>query len=703
MKLYREMMRKLTIVGLPLLAVTFVYTLVTGGQNCFGAVYTTQAVSAFAIAPILNYYVFTAAAFAFYGFSFLFSRPGSDVYHSLPVKRSDLYVSVLLATATWMGATVVLNVLETLAILLISGCPFVPAYIPLAILFYFVASMLVFAAAALGCALSGTVITAAASTGVVLLLPRFVQFLFARGVVERVPIVGWLDLNWLLNPTTNAATGILATFLRPVYASRLITLPHILYSLLPMLAMLGAGWWMFLRRPSEIAQKNGGHRLWTAATAVLLSFAVMLPVTMNQQRLFSVYGSVLMAAALAVFFVYQVIVSPKLKQVLMTLPSFLIAVLAVLGVSLLLRTAADSMLNTTPAAAQIASVTFRGFDEKSGEPQYTTLLTEDVAFTDAETKQYVADALLQAVDKIKNASKTDYYNYTPYRVVEPVTIKLAGGGTVRRTIEFDNVDELNALRMQNEAFAAGVRAFPPLKSIQYLFVDSGFTKAENWALIESYIAEATEKKLLNGYYYRDRSADMLADGTYVMQGENQSVTGFTAIGYVGGDRYSDGYTLRLDMPKTTELLMKTYNAYAAANPLEPLSAAIKRFDSEQNGANDSVSISLTAFNYPSKLGLPVQQGANFYISQYAKESVYPYDVKQMEYMYKFVDLLSRAVKTDQPEGMFIRLDWYYYEAADVTMVNNSQRPTSFLKFDTESDAQAFLALMEEWDTAQRVN
>ena len=140
------------------------------------------------------------------------------------------------------------------------------------------------------------------------------QFLFARGIVERVPIVGWLDLGLLLDPTTNAATGILAVFLRPVFDARLITLPHILYSLLPLLVMLAVGWWLFRRRPSEIAQKNGGHRIWTNVTAMLLSFTVMLPVTMNEQKLFSIYGAVLMLAAFAVFLVYQVIVSPKIRD-----------------------------------------------------------------------------------------------------------------------------------------------------------------------------------------------------------------------------------------------------------------------------------------------------------------------------------------------------------------------------------------------------
>ncbi|HPJ01832.1 MAG TPA: hypothetical protein PKU80_03205 [Candidatus Limiplasma sp.] len=331
MKLYKEMLRKLAIVGLPLMAVVLVYTLIRGGADCFGKYYILQSSSAVSQIPALRYYVFSGLLFALYGFSFQFSRSGSDVYHSLPVKRTEMYTAVFLATATWMGATILLSEIEMLLIYLVSGCPFVPVYIPLSALYYFVASMLVYAAAALGCALSGTVITAAASTGIILFLPRLMQFMFARGIVERVPIIGWLDLGPWLDPSTNAATGILTMMVRNVFNGRLITLPHALYSLVPTVVMLGAGLWLFRRRPSEFAHKNGGYPAWTIATGVLLAFAVMLPVTMNYQRLFSVYGAFLIAAALGVYVLYQLLASSKLKKAMLTLPYFLLAVLAVLG------------------------------------------------------------------------------------------------------------------------------------------------------------------------------------------------------------------------------------------------------------------------------------------------------------------------------------------------------------------------------------
>ena len=49
---------------------------------------------------------------------------------------------------------------------------------------------------------------------------------------------------------------------------------------------------------------------------------------------------------------------------------------------------------------------------------------------------------------------------TRIEVIEPVTIQLTGGGTVKRTIEFANIDALNALRMENETFADSCQEIP---------------------------------------------------------------------------------------------------------------------------------------------------------------------------------------------------------------------------------------------------
>lgn len=701
MKLYKEMLRKLAVVGLPLLVIMAAVTLIRGVADCFGAYYYAQSTSAISQIPGLRYYVFTGVLFALYGFSYQFTRAGSDVYHSLPVKRSELYTATLLATATWMGATILLCEIEMLLIYLISGCPFVPVYFPLSALYYFAASMIVYAAAAVGCALSGTILTALASTGIVLLLPRYVQFLFARGVVERVPIVGWLDFGALLDPTTNAATGILAMHLRQVYNGHMITLPHILYSLLLAAVMLGLGLWLFNKRPSEFAHNNGGYRGWTIASAVMLSFAVLLPVTMNHHKVFSTYGVVLAAAALGVFVVYQIIVSSRIKKALATLPFFLIAVMAVLAVAGLINTAADSMLSQTPEAGEIESVSFPGYDYKAGETTYTTMLTEKIAFTDDEIKAYVAQSLTDAVEEIKSDTYTYQDDYIRFMAIEPVEIKLVGGATIRRTIEFQDIDVLNALRMMNDAFVSAVKAFPPIQSVQYLEVERAFTAEEEQAILRLYIAEAQDNDILNGYYYRNRMMDMLPDGNFAVRDENQTLTGIYLTGYVGGDRYSDSYSLRLNTPETASLLMRTYNSYAQGNPAGEIGDAIKRFDNGNAGPDDSINLNLSVFNYVDENGVTREYSVGFYLNRYALQSDYKYDVSQIEYLRRFNEILAKAVMTEVPEDLFIQLDWRLNFDGTPDEDLGYTRPTVYLRFENPEDEQAFLALIAEWEDVQK--
>ena len=701
MKLYKEMLRKLAIVGLPLMAVVLVYTLIRGGADCFGKYYILQSSSAVSQIPALRYYVFSSLLFALYGFSFQFSRSGSDVYHSLPVKRTEMYTAVLLATATWMGATILLSEIEMLLIYLISGCPFVPVYIPLSALYYFVASMLVYAAAALGCALSGTIITAAASTGIILFLPRLMQFMFARGVVERVPIIGWLDLGPWLDPSTNAATGILTMMVRNVFNGRLITLPHALYSLLPTVVMLGAGLWLFRRRPSEFAHRNGGYPVWTIATGVMLAFAVMLPITMNYQRLLSVYGAFLMTAALGVYVLYQLLASSKLKKVMLTLPYFLLAVFAVLGFNAVMNSSAEQMLNTTPSASEIASVEFPGYDRSTSEPTYATLLTRNIAFTDEKTKAYVADALAEAVAKLQPDNRYGYYEYSEFGAVEPVIIHLAGGGIIRRTIQFDDIDDLNKLRIKNSDFDQAIATFPPLNSIQYLWMMPDFTPEESQAILESFIAESDENDLLSNSYYRSRRMDILPTGHYLVRDDQQTISSIYLAGYVGSRRYNDSYTIRLNTPKTASLLMRTHNSYAKGDSITQLQDIIKTFDENGISFDENLSLSMSMYNYMGTEGYATQYNVNFYANQYTMRSEYEYDAVQLEYMRQFAQALTNTELTDEPVGLFLSLNWNYRKADGIEEESEYDNPDVFLRFTDEASEQAFIKLLDEWNALQQ--
>ncbi len=696
MKMYKEMLRKLMPVGLPLALATFIYTVIVGGQNYFGASVLTTPQSAIGLTPVLIYYVFSGALFALYGFSFLFKRAASDLYHSLPVSRLDQYLSVTLATATWMGATILLNVLMTLFMLLISGCPFVPVYIPMLIAFYFVASMMVYGAAAVGCAVSGTLVSALASTGVVLLLPRFIQFIIARGVVAKVPIVGWLDLPAWLNPVTNAATGLIVMHSRQVFVARIVALPAILYSLLPMAVLLALAAWLYMRRPSETAERGAGRKYWAVATASLLALTVLLLITVDSHRLISVYSAAVIAVAFLVFVVYQFASARSLKQVVLSAPFFLLSALVAFGISAGIDATADGMLNTTPKASEIASVTFRGHDEKNDATEYISLKLKDVAYTTEGMKKYVAETLSDAVDRINDPYNNAYSVYSQFQVIEPIEIKLTDGRTFKRTIEFKNVNTLNDLRAKDSFYQALIRTFPTDNAVQFRMVDYNFTKAETEAIWKSYVSESQALGLVSNDYYRPR-VEAGSEETYTGErGGEQTLARISTMGHVGDRRFSDNAALRLETPKTASLLMSTYNQYAKADTLARLKQSVTHIVSPLAMENESVSMDMHFNNLPLGGDEPISWDVNLYISGYTRDNDRNYSL-YCDYIGKFTDILQRGKLTTDPSGLFVQLNWYEYDGATYP---REGEPICYLSF-SDADAQALTTLVDGWinDTA----
>ena len=694
MKMYKEMLRKLMPIGLPLALITLIYTVITSGQNYFGLYTQKMSQAAVSLAPVLVYYTFTAILFALYGFSYLFRRAASDLYHGLPVSRTELYLSTTLATATWMGGTILINLLLVLLMLLISGCPFVPVYIPLAALHFFVASMLVFGATAIGCALSGTMLTALASTGIVLFLPRFLQFVMARGVVDKVPIVGWLDLPVLLNPITNVATGMVVMQTRQVFMARLIQLPYVLYSLLPMALYLVLGGFLFRHRPSEVAERGAGRKLWAVATAALLATTVLVLITVGRERLLSAYNAALIVVAFLVFVVYQVIASRRWKQILVATPIFLASCALALGVGLGISALNNAMLSRTPIPAEIASIQFRGHDEKQDRQEYTTLLLENIRYTSDSMKKYVSENLADAVDRIKDPNFGAFDVYGQYQVIEPLEITLTDGTTFKRTIEFKNVMTLNQLREEDSFFQAAIRAFPAMENIQRISGETGLKAEENQALLTSFINESQRLGLVPNDYYRSRIRNLDDQGFSVEMGGEQSLGRIDIAGVVTARRIYEYYNLRMETPETAALLLRTYNAHMKDDVLVRLGEAVKHMTSPLVMENESLSLDLSFYNMPNSNGDLLSKYVNIYISGYSKQQSTYADLS-LQYAQQFSDILRRGTPADQVEGMFVKLNWYEY---DGITSNTEQDMACYLKFSPEDEA-ALKQLVADWQTA----
>ena len=196
--------------------------------------------------------------------------------------------------------------------------------------------------------------------------------------------------------------------------------------------------------------------MWSVAVASLLSMAALLLITVDGHKLLSIYGATLTVIALLIFVVYQFVALRSVKQVLLSLPCYLLTAALAFGISLCIGNLADGMLNTTPRADEIESVTFRGHDVYQSQPDYTSLLVNQIRFTDDGVKKAAASALSDAVDELREPDLYGYQTYNPYQTIEPITLRLKDGRTVDRTIEFRDVNALNKLRSNNAEYQAAM-------------------------------------------------------------------------------------------------------------------------------------------------------------------------------------------------------------------------------------------------------
>lgn len=701
MKLYKESLRRLSRVGFTTLMVAFVATILLQ-LNLFGNAERWPD-SVFTVMPFMRIYVYIAGLlFAFVGFSFLNKRADSDFYHSLPIKRTELYLSVSAAAMTWIAGTVILCTLTSFCMYLFSGVKFVPAYFPLGTLMFIVAAMLVFAAGAIACSLSGTLLTNLALAVAILCLPRLIQFMLARGVVDNTDIIGWLDLNWFLNPATNVATGIAVMSRRAMLAGELIKIGNILYSLLVAVAELALGAWLFKKRPSELAEHGAKNGKWQTAFACCMAMPALLfglrfttgYYTRMGNSIFSNLAPMVIIS-LVCFVTYQLVVMRDGKKVLRSMPWYLcpLALTLVLyaGTSLLTANA----LSVQPTAEQIKSVSFPDYSYTEPYRNYSVLKVAEIEFTDAETRACTAEALQSAAQYVqKNGPHCGYEELTQFTNVEPIVITLQNGSKVRRSVPFRDVNELNAYREKNDAYAAAIRSFAPSENVTYLFSGDLEPKDEVRKLRDCYNKESAELGLLSSDRFAERKVWVETYRLFTAD-DDQTFGSFSVSGYDGIKRFHDAFYIKRNMPRTATLYMMLMNTYGIKDSNLKFKDAIDRFD-RGTGKDDNCSVNCQFFNVPMQDGSMQQVTVNGYLYRSMPESDV-INARRIEMIRQIAELLPNATLTNDPMAFSVRV---YYSlnlnnGTEISDPDGTRTSGVFYTFN-EADAKKIMTLINEW-------
>ena len=654
MKPYLESVRRLTRVGLILFALSLVASAIVSIQYCTALYYGNVPSMTRMFSPLIAFIYAGGIVLAMDGFSFLNKRSDSDFYHSLPVSRKKLFWAISLAALTWIAATVLGSVLLTVIVFTLTKTPFVQMYALVAVPFFTIGAMMVFAACAIAMSLTGTTITGLGLTVLVFGLLRFMQFSVARGIVANTQIIAWLDLPWYLTPVTNIATGQIAQLLRPMLRQTLYSPVNMLYSAVVAVAQLLLACVLFARRHSELAERGAKN----PAIQTAFACSAVIPVVMLfasgiiTQRHVSI--PIVIGVAVGIYLIYQIVVLRTAKKVLFSLPWLLIPLSV--GIAGYFGTigAANVMQNDLPNMQDVAYVQFGGESRGSEAISYQQYMVSKVRFTEAEVRQYAVETLR---DNVATIQRSGYINY-PYDeqsgymlTTQPVTFVLNNGRRISRVLTFFNQITLLSYCEQNSDFYEAIRALPPQDAVCYLQGDDPFNGGflENNRILSAFHEElpTTAFPASDSYRYYDPFMQYNVD-------DEQHFGSLTVAGYVGMTRFWDYYNIRVAMPKTASAWMRYHNNRSKGEYLELMQQMMEK-SAKLVDSKDYFSISMMVYNIPMSDG--TKQAISFYFDRSSYEAAAEMNDQLQPIINELAAIMQRSKPTTNPNDLCVFTNW----------------------------------------------
>ena len=654
MKPYLESIRRLSRVGYILLALTLVASAFISIQFCTQPYqYNVPSITKMFLPLVVFIYV-SGVVFALEGFSFLNKRSDSDFYHSLPVSRKKLFWAISLAALTWIAAIVLSSVLFTVIIFTLTKTPFVQLYALVAVPFFTIAAMLVFAACAIAMTLTGTALTGLGLTVLVFGLARFVQFSIARGIVANTQLINWLDLPWYLTPVTNIATGQIAQLLRPMLRDTLYLPGNMIYSAILVVVELILARVLFARRASELAE----HGAKNATVQTIFACAAVVPVVMLYssgiitQRNVSI--PIIIAVAAGIYIIYQIVVLRAAKKVFISLPWMLVPL--AIGVAGYFGTLglATSMQYYVPNSQDVAYVQFEGVSRGSESITYQQYMVSKVIFTESDVKNYAVETLRDNVTTIRRSGFLNY-NYDDQsgwiRVTQPVKFVLKNGRSFSRLLTFLNQNTLLTYCMENEEFNQSIRSLPPMDSVCYLQGDDpyGGGYLDNKQILNAFYQELpnTDYAANDSFRYYDPTANYNIN-------DEQIYGSLSLAGYVGMTRYWDYYNIRVSMPKTASAWMTYQNNHSKGENFDLMKQMLEKSATLKDDM-DYFNLSMMFYNVPMSDG--TRQSMSFYFNRSYGDYETSVNKELQPLMNELAGIMLRSTPTTNPNDFCVYTNW----------------------------------------------
>ena len=481
----------------------------------------------YAVNPLIYVVMVVAPFFVISVFGFMNHRKNSDFYHSLAYTRTCLYLSLLGSCICWeliiiLGCTV--TTLVTAALLpelaIIKGTTLLP------VLTAIVCALLVSAVTAFAMTLTGTVFTNLLATLMILFAPRLFILFFYITLTDSIPYVISNESGLLFNYYLNGVIGIVFGALVDDPINAIKSVKTVVYTLVLALIYAGFGLLLFIRRRSEDAEKASNNsaiqcffRLIPTLFVCLIPITIMFSNWVLSQRdpEYGYYSGdqflvvVLFICAALVYFLYELITTRKLKNLVKAIPTFLIVPVICVISWFGLTTGYKNLANECPKPEEVDYVMIT---------QNTGMLWNSISEQKIENPEIInlmCSGLSQTI-----SSYHGYYDYmdsTSYFV----TFKY-NGKTIRRRVGLEEKDRnklismltkenviSDALESLDQQIKECVYGFnPDLQISVYGIASDEVTLNQIYRVFaEEYLALSPEEKLellkfgKSSYYYGD--------------------------------------------------------------------------------------------------------------------------------------------------------------------------------------------------------
>jgi ABC-2 type transport system permease protein len=547
---FKEIFRQLRVVGIVGAAILMLSNITTainllGERDYLFQGYVFPSAQSMASTMMLFVYIM-GTALTFTAFGWLNKRSTSDYYHAIPVTRTQMYFSSILAIMIWMFIGLTAYALVHALVYLLLGAPFNYLLFLCVFINMLIAALEVVGAASIACAISGTRFVNLFATAVILFLPRFLTtvIMFFMNRLD-CPSLVIPTISPLFDPTYNIIAtpymSILSVFDGEISVD-FANVGAMIYTLVYSIILVVAGWIAFKKRKSEAAGVPTTNRFFQGVirTAVGLPFLLVLAFLIVDDTVS--LGNIVILALLAFVFycLYELISTKSAKKMLKAMPLFLICV-AISALFVFIPGLIEKGEYTVKVnESNVKSFTVedneyayaQSFMGMSSTSSYSEIIRSRVVFDDPES----IAILVKAYNRCNGKDSGEFYKGVSE--TETITINRRGRN-ITRNVSF-TPSEYARLTKLREGYADYVNANRDFPKGTIWFYASGLNAAQSREVGEIFREEYNALPV--------GKREMLEGGSVIV-----------LYGCLGTENYSSSFSMNENTPRAAERYIQLLN------------------------------------------------------------------------------------------------------------------------------------------------